>query len=380
MGASFAVPGPSWIHGNYADSVRGVRVISALVAVAASSIEQALAASIPSLAQQPRPFRVLDPRGDVCGPEPELTSDDVRRLYRWMLFGRLLDERGLQLQRQGRVGVWGPMIGQEAAQAGLGLALQPGDWVFPSYREAITLLMHGLELSEMLGYYRGLYWVADPNRTGVFPMQIVIGDQTLHAVGAGMGFALQRQPHVGVAVVGDGATSQGDFLEALNFAGVYNAQSLIFVQNNQWAISVPRHRQSASETLAQKALGQGITGLLVDGNDALAVYAASHWALERARSGGGPVLIEALTYRIGAHTTADDPRRYQPPEEIEAWRRLDPLPRLRGYLEHRNVWDEDAERIASAEILAEIDAAIRDAEALAEPSYASYVEVTRSGG
>src|SRR5262249_33590833 len=141
-----------------------------------------------------KPFRVLDDDGNANGYEPDLSREELQELYRWMLFGRLLDERGLQLQRQGRVGVWGPMIGQEAAQAGLGLAMQDGDWVFPSYREAITLLMRGLELDAMLAYYRGLYWLADPVSSGVFPMQIVIGDQTLHAVGAGMGFALQNQP------------------------------------------------------------------------------------------------------------------------------------------------------------------------------------------
>jgi pyruvate dehydrogenase E1 component alpha subunit len=291
-----------------------------------------------------------------------------------MLFGRLLDERGLQLQRQGRVGVWGPMIGQEAAQAGLGLAMQVGDWVFPSYREAITLLMRGLELDEMLAYYRGLYWLADPASSGVFPMQIVIGDQTLHAVGAGMGFALQNQPRVAVGVIGDGATSQGDFLEGLNFAGVFKAQTVIFVQNNHWAISVPRTHQTASETLAQKALGFGIHGLLVDGNDALAVYAASLWALEHARRGEGPVLVEALTYRIGAHTTADDPRRYQPAAEIEAWRSKDPLRRLRMYLERHGLWDDAAERHATEQHLEEIDAAIEKAEALPTPAYATYLE------
>jgi pyruvate dehydrogenase E1 component alpha subunit len=317
---------------------------------------------------------MLDADGQLCGPEPELSSAELRSLYRWMLFGRLLDERGLQLQRQGRVGVWGPMIGQEAAQAGLGLAMKPGDWIFPSYREALTLCMRGLELSEMLAYYRGLYWPADPARSGVFPIQIVIGDQTLHAVGAGMGFALQGLPHVAVAAVGDGATSQGDFLEGLNFAGVFKAQTVIFVQNNHWAISVPRTRQTASETLAQKALGQGITGVLVDGNDALAVHAVSHWALEHARAGEGAVLIEALTYRLGAHTTADDPRRYQPDDEIESWRLRDPLPRLRRFLERRGIWDEASERTASDEILADIDAAIARAEAVPEPSYASYVE------
>jgi pyruvate dehydrogenase E1 component subunit alpha len=344
------------------------------VAVSASGIDQALAASIPSLARTPEPFRVLDTDGRPIGFEPDLAADDLRSMYRWMIFGRQLDERGLQLQRQGRLGVWGPMIGQEAAQAGLGLAMTDGDWIFPSYREAITLSMRGLGLTELFAYYRGLYWPANPALTGVFPLQIVIGDQALHAVGAGMGFAQQNQPRVAIGVVGDGATSQGDFLEALNFAGIFNAQAILFVQNNHWAISVPRTRQTASETLAQKGLGHGVMGVLVDGNDALAVYAVSHWAIERARDGQGPALIEALTYRLGAHTTADDPRRYQPTDEIEAWRTRDPLPRLRKYLERRGLWDADAERDAVVDALARIDHAVEEAEAMPVPAFASYVE------
>ena len=318
---------------------------------------------------------MLDAEGRCEGYQPDLTDDELRSMYRWMVFGRQLDERGLQLQRQGRLGVWGPMIGQEAAQAGLGQAMRPGDWIFPSYREAIALSMRGLELTELFAYYRGLYWPADPFATGVFPVQIVIGDQALHAVGAGMGFALQQQRHVAIGVVGDGATSQGDFLEALNFAGVFNSQAVLFVQNNHWAISVPRSRQTASETLAQKGLAQGVTGVLVDGNDALAVYAASHWAIERARRGDGPALVEALTYRVGAHTTADDPRRYQPPEEIDEWRRRDPLPRMRRYLEERQLWDEDAQREAVREALARIDHAVEEAEAMPVPTLCEYVEV-----
>jgi pyruvate dehydrogenase E1 component alpha subunit len=332
------------------------------VAVSASTIEQALAASIPSLGRLPESFRVLVPDGTITGFEPELSPETLQRMYRWMVFGRQLDERGLQLQRQGRLGVWGPMIGQEAAQVGLGLAMRPGDWVFPSYREAITLSMLGLDLVDLFAYYRGLYWPANPMESGAFPIQIVIGDQSLHAVGAGMGFALQKQPHVAVGAIGDGATSEGDFLEALNFAGVFNAQTVLFVQNNQWAISMPRARQTASETLAQKGLAQGVVSVLVDGNDALAVYAVSHWAIERARVGLGPTLVEALTYRIGAHTTSDDPRRYQPLDEIDHWRRLDPLPRLRRYLERRRLWDADLEREAAESALQRIDAAVAEAE------------------
>ena len=345
------------------------------MAVSASSIEQALAPSIPSLERVPRPFRILDGEGRVEAYDPELSSDALRSMYRWMIFGRQIDERGLQLQRQGRVGVWGPMVGQEAAQVGLGQAMQAGDWVFPSYREVITIAMQGLSLPDLFAYYRGLYWPADPSTSGVFPIQIAIGDQSLHAVGAGMGFGLQKIPRVAVGVIGDGATSQGDFLEALNFAGVFKAQTVLFVQNNQWAISVPRDRQTASETLAQKGLGQGVTSVLVDGNDVLAVYAVSHWAIERARSGAGPALIEAVTYRIGAHTTADDPRRYQPPEEIEKWRKRDPLPRMRRYLERHGLWDAEADAEAISEALERIDRAMADAEARPTPTFQSYVQV-----
>jgi pyruvate dehydrogenase E1 component alpha subunit len=344
------------------------------VAVSAKSIEQALSASIPTLAGVVEPFRVLNSAGYADGYQPVLADDDLVSMYRWMVFGRQLDARGLQLQRQGRVGVWGPIIGQEAAQAGLGQAMRSGDWIFPSYREVITLCMQGLDLVDLFAYYRGLYWPADPAASGVFPIQIVIGDQSLHAVGAGIGFALQHRPYVAIGSIGDGATSQGDFLEALNFAGVFNAQAVLFVQNNQWAISVPRQRQTISQTLAQKGLAQGVTGVVVDGNDALAVCAVSQWAIERARAGQGPTLVEALTYRIGAHTTADDPRRYQPSQEIEEWRGRDPLPRLRAYLERRGLWDADAEQAAIDDALQSIDAAVAEAESRPIPALETYIE------
>jgi pyruvate dehydrogenase E1 component alpha subunit len=331
---------------------------------------------MPRLGGKLTPYTVLAPDGGLVGDKPELSDAQLRDLYTWMLFGRLLDTRGLQLQRQGRVGVWGPMAGQEAAQAGLGLALGPDDWLFPSYREAITLCMRGLSLADLLAYYRGLYWVADPRASGIFPIQILIGDQTLHAVGAGMAFAIRDEPRVSVGVIGDGATSQGDFHEALNFAGVYKARSVIVVQNNHWAISVPRSRQTASETLAQKALAHGLEGVLVDGNDALAVYTACRWALDHARSGQGSVLVEALTYRLGAHTTADDPTRYQPPEELQAWHARDPVVRLRRFLEQQGVWDEAAEERVRQDILARLDAAMAEAERVPTPEFERVFETT----
>jgi pyruvate dehydrogenase E1 component alpha subunit len=334
--------------------------------------------SLAELAHPLEPYRVLEPDGTLCGEPPALSDEQLRALHRWLVFGRQLDQRGLQLQRQGRLTVWGPMVGQEATQAGLGLALADGDLVFPSYREAVTLLMRGLDLADLFAYYRGLYWVADPAATGVYPIQIAIGDQTLHAVGAGIGLRLRGEPRVAVAVIGDGATSEGDFHEALNFAGVLRAQAVIFVQNNGWAISMPVAGQTASRTIAQKALAYGLPGILVDGNDALAVYAASRWALDHARSGAGAVLVEALTYRLGAHTTADDPRRYQPADEIAAWQARDPLVRMRRFLElqGRGLWDEGAERQARAEALATIDAAIARAEAMPTPPFERVLDST----
>lgn len=340
------------------------------------SISDALRASMPRLDRLPEPYQVLDAEGVVRGQLPDLADEQLVALYRWMVFGRALDERAWQLQRQGRIGVWGPIRGQEAAQAGLGLAMGPEDWIFPSYREAITLAMRGLELETILQYVRGLYWLAEPTRTGVFPIQISIGDQSLHAVGAGMAFALQERPAVAVASIGDGATSEGDFHEALNFGGVFRAQAVIFVQNNQWAISMPRSAQTASPTLVQKALAHGIAGYLVDGNDVLAVYEICRRALAQARSGQGTVLVEALTYRLGAHTTADDPKRYQPPAEIEEWSRRDPLRRMRRFLEDRQLWDEARESAARTEALARIDAAIARIEAAPIPPFERVFETT----
>jgi pyruvate dehydrogenase E1 component alpha subunit len=336
----------------------------------------ALSASMPRLDRQPEPYQVLDADGNIVGQVPDLSDEQLISLYRWMLFGRQLDERAWQLQRQGRIGVWGPMRGQEAAQAGLGLAMGPDDWIFSSYREAITLGMRGLELETILQYVRGLYWLADPARTGVFPIQISIGDQTLHAVGAGMAFALQQRPTVAVASIGDGATSEGDFHEALNFGGVFRAKAVVFIQNNQWAISMPRTAQTASPTLVQKALAYGLPGYLVDGNDVLAVYEVCRRALAFARSGHGTGLVEALTYRLGAHTTADDPRRYQPPAEIEEWSTRDPLRRMRRFLEARHLWDEAAEVAARSEALARIDQTMVRIEAAPLPSFERVFETT----
>lgn len=334
------------------------------------------AASMPRLEAQVEPYRVLAEDGSVVAPEPPLSPDQLREIYHWMLLGRTFDERAIQLQRQGRVIIWGPYSGQEAAQAGLGLAMADGDWIFPSYRDILTLMMRGVDPADILGYLRGAFWLSDPRENGVFPVQILIGDQALHAVGAGMAFRLQGRPAVAVGSVGDGATSQGDFHEALNFAGVFEAQSLIFIQNNGWAISVPRSRQTAAPTLAHKALAHGLEGVLVDGNDPLATYVVCHWALERARAGEGTAVVEAVTYRLLPHTTSDDPRRYQTPELLSAWQQRDPIPRFRRYLERRGLWDDGAEQDARRGALARVDEAIERMEQTPIPQPERIFETT----
>lgn len=297
--------------------------------------------------------------------DPQLPEDQLVRLYRAMLLARGVDQRMLKLQRQGRIGTFGPSTGQEAAHIGPAFAMEPQDWFVGAFRELGARLLRGEPLANALWFHNGFEEgnVIDDNRGNLLPISIIVGAQTLHAVG--IGFALRYRGLADAAVVtflGDGGTSQGDFYEAMNFAGVWKAPVVFVCQNNQWAISVPRSKQTAAPTLAQKAIAAGIAGIQVDGNDVLATYVAAKEALARARAGEGPTLIEALTYRLMMHTTADDPRKYRPEvEEQEAWKR-DPLPRLRKYLEQRGIWNEERQVALEAEIKAEEDAAVAEFE------------------
>jgi pyruvate dehydrogenase E1 component alpha subunit len=266
----------------------------------------------------------------------------------------LLDERMLSLQRQGRIGTFPPIKGQEASQLGAIAALRDSDWMVPSFRETAAELWRGRTIENTLLYFAGYdEGGAIPEGLNNLPIAVPVASQLPHAVGIAWAFKYRGTDQVVMTFVGDGATSEGDFHEALNFAGVFQTPVVFVVQNNQWAISIPRSRQTRSETIAQKSIAYGLPGIQVDGNDVLAVYAAAKEAVDRARSGGGPTLIEAVTYRLSVHTTADDPRKYRTEEEELAWAARDPLPRFERYLEKKGL-------LTAAKIEA-IDVEVRDA-------------------
>lgn len=299
---------------------------------------------------------------------PSLSDDQLRNFYRWMLFGRTADHKALNLQRQGRMGTYAPIFGQEGIQVGSAFAMEPDDWFFPSYRELLACVIRGLPLANIY-----LYWMGNelgsriPDGVNIFPFSVPVGSHILHAVGAAWAAKLRKQDIVVATYFGDGATSEGDFHESLNFAGVFHVPAVFICQNNQYAISVPRRRQSAASTIAQKAIAYGFDGIRVDGNDVLASYVAAKTALDKARSGGGPTLIEAVTYRLGAHTTSDDPQRYRSESEVEQWRAREPLARLDKYLRGRKLIDDDFVQAAEAEIEARVEQAVAEAEAVDAP-------------
>lgn len=288
--------------------------------------------------------RMLDENGEWVN-DTSIEDDKILDMYQWMLKARLLDEKLLRMQRQGRIGTYGPYSGQEAAQIGSAYALESNDWICPSYREHATNLVHGLPLERILLYTKGhLHGGRIPEGVNILPVQIIIAAQTLHAVGVAYAQKYRKEKSVTVSYFGDGATSQGDFHEALNFASVYKVPTIFFCQNNQFAISVPIEKQMASKTIAQKAVAYGMPGVQVDGNDVVAVYNVMKEAVDRARSGEGPTLIEAVTYRLGPHTTADDPTKYRTKEEVEPWKEIrDPLRRVNIYLKNRDLWNDEKE-------------------------------------
>ncbi|MFF8643652.1 pyruvate dehydrogenase (acetyl-transferring) E1 component subunit alpha [Streptomyces sp. NPDC015345] len=270
----------------------------------------------------------------------DITAQELRGLYRDMVLTRRFDAEATSLQRQGELGLWASLLGQEAAQIGSGRATRDDDYVFPTYREHGVAWCRGVDPTNLLGMFRGVNnggW--DPNSNNFHLYTIVIGSQTLHATGYAMGVAKDGADSAVIAYFGDGASSQGDVAESFTFSAVYNAPVVFFCQNNQWAISEPTERQTRVP-LYQRAQGYGFPGVRVDGNDVLAVLAVTKWALERARAGEGPALIEAFTYRMGAHTTSDDPSKYRNDDERVAWEAKDPILRLRAYLESEGHADE----------------------------------------
>ncbi len=290
-------------------------------------------------------YRLLDATGKLLtGEAPGLSDEQLIDLYRWMVFSRAFDETCLRLQRQGRLGTYAPLSGQEAAQIGSAAALDEQDWIFPSYREHAALMFRGLPPEDILTYWNGNEeGNRIPDDVNIFTVTIPIATQTVHAVGFSWASKLKGEDRVVIVYFGDGGTSEGAFHEAMNFAGVFQTPTIFFCSNNHYAISHPRVKQTHSPTIAQKGVAYGIPGYQVDGNDLLAVWQVTREAVERARGGGGPTLIEAVTYRLGPHTTADDPKRYRSDEELESWRKKEPIPRVKAYLESRGIWSPELE-------------------------------------
>lgn len=275
-------------------------------------------------------------------------------LYRWMVRIRRADAEALNLQRQGELGLWGQFLGQEAAQVGATMALLPDDWIFPSYREFGMGMCRGIDPAAMLQLFRGLThggW--DPATYHFAPLAIPVASQVPHAVGYALGCKLDHSSQVTLVCFGDGATSEGDWHEGMNFAGVFGCPLVFYCQNNHWAISVPLEKQTAG-SIAARAAGYGFPGVRVDGNDVLTVYAVVRAAADRARRGEGPTLIEAVTYRMGAHSSADDPTRYRPDAELAVWSAQDPIARYERWLKQEGLLDDAA-----------VDAIRADAEAAA---------------
>ncbi|MBT3225546.1 MAG: pyruvate dehydrogenase (acetyl-transferring) E1 component subunit alpha [Deltaproteobacteria bacterium] len=308
---------------------------------------------------------ILDEHGKLDEDlEPDIPEDELIKLLRGMLLGRKFDERMLNLQRQGRIGTFAPISGQEAAQIGAIALLRSSDWMVPAFRETAAEIWRGRSLESVIIYNSGYCEGAQiPENLNNLPISVPVGSQILHAVGLGWAMKYRKVDDVVMTIFGDGATSEGDFHEALNFAGVFQTPVIFVCQNNQWAISIPVHKQTRSKTLVQKALAYGLPGIQVDGNDVLAVYVAAQEAVARARAGGGPTLIECVTYRMTMHTTADDPTRYRSDEEVEMWRKRDPIERFQKYLLSRGTLSRDKLEGLEAEILTQIQTAIDQAEA-----------------
>jgi 2-oxoisovalerate dehydrogenase E1 component len=314
------------------------------------------------------PLRIIDETGSVVGDLPDLDDERLVELYELMVRSRDADRRATAAQRQGRIGTYPMLEGHEAAQVGSAAALEPDDFIYPGYRERAVEIARGMPLDVILSYWRGLptkQW--DVDRYRMMTIAVPIASQIPHAVGHAYAARQRGEQIVTVTYFGDGATSETDFHAGLNFAGVMNAPTVMICENNLYAISVPYAKQTASETIAQKAIGYGIRGVRVDGMDVLAMYAVTREAADRARSGGGPTLIEALCYRFGAHATADDARRYRDADEEDEWRLRDPLVRYRHFLEDRGLWDDDKEAATLAGAATDFAEAMESLESMPVP-------------
>ncbi|TDK63449.1 pyruvate dehydrogenase (acetyl-transferring) E1 component subunit alpha [Bacillus salipaludis] len=317
-------------------------------------------------------FQIVDETGQLINEQykDQLTEDLVKQFYYHMVRIRTFDRKAISLQRQGRLGTYAPFEGQEASQVGSALALGKEDWVFPTYRDHGATLTFGASMARTLLYWNGRVEGCVPEEgKKIFPPAVPIATQIPHAAGAAMAEKRKGTKNAAIAYFGDGATSEGDFHEGLNFASVFQAPVIFFNQNNGFAISVPIEKQMNSKTIAQKALGYDMPGVRVDGNDIFAVYFQTKEYMERARNGGGPTLIEAITWRYGAHTTADDPRKYRNQSESDTIReKQDPLLRVERFMKVNGFWDEEWALKVKEETESEVEQAVKDMESFPKPN------------
>src|SRR5665648_618841 len=301
---------------------------------------------------------------------PDLSEEQIRHLYETMVLTRQFDERMLKLQRQGRLGTFARVMGQEAAHIGTTYALEKGkDWLIPAFRETGAFILWGTPLENILAVNAGDERGQKIDEgVRVLPVSIPIATHLLHATGIAWAMKQKGEDSLALTVFGDGATSEGDFSEAMNFGGVFKLPMIFLCQNNQWAISVPYHKQTAACTVAQKAIGYGVPGIQVDGNDIFAVYRATREAVDRARAGDGPSLVEAHTYRLADHTTSDDARKYRAPEEVVEWEAKDPLLRLRLYMRAQGLLDDAEEHSVGEAVDEKVTRAVEAFESVDPPS------------
>ncbi|MDY6778508.1 MAG: pyruvate dehydrogenase (acetyl-transferring) E1 component subunit alpha [Candidatus Nanohaloarchaea archaeon] len=287
-------------------------------------------------------LEILDKDGNVDEElEPDIDDETLLQMYRDFIYARVFDRKAFKLQRRGDSGTYAPFKGQEACQIGPAYAMDEQDWMVPSFREGAIALTRGVDPVKLFRYFMGDESGNEVGDSHNFPVSIPVGSQIPHAAGIGMASNILDKDEAVITYFGDGATSEGDFHGAMNFAGVFDAPVVFFNQNNKYAISVPREKQTASDTLAQKALAYGFEGIQVDGNDILACYVATKEALEKAKNGEGPTMIEGDTYRLDVHTTSDDPSRYRSEDEVEDWEERDPLTRFETYLKEKDILDDE---------------------------------------
>lgn len=318
---------------------------------------------------QVKRLEILDEKGNADPAlMPSFSDQELKRMYEILVLARAFDQRALSLQREGRLGTYPAIIGQEASQVGTVFAAEKSDWIFPTFRESGVYIALGFPVHQLFQYWAGdERGMTTPKGLNVFPLSIPVGTQIPHAVGAAMAAKYRKDRVASLVYFGDGATSRGDFHEGLNMAAVFKLPVVFLCQNNQWAISLPRERQTAAKTIAQKAYAYGFEGIQVDGNDVFAVYKATKDALRKAKDGGGPTLIECFTYRISDHTTSDDASRYRSKEELGTWKARDPILRLRLFMEKKGIWTEAYQKDIEKRSQAVVDEAQKKAEAAPPP-------------